>query len=442
MSEVQSPRVVTRAKYGAAAIVAVLVLGAVVVLLLRRVHSRDLEASTDLHAKQYVATTLPTLNSHGLPVTLPGTLLGVIEATVNARSSGYIMSWTKDIGAPVKKGDTLARIAAPEIDQQLNQAEATRAQSQASESLAKSTAARWQSLRAKDAVTQQELDERLSAAKQAESDLAAAQANVSRLRSLQGFNTVTAPFDGVVTRRNIDIGDLVNAGNGGTGSALFSVAQVDPLRLYVYVPQAYAKQIKVGDRVTVTLAERVGQQYEGVIARTAGAIDTATRTLQIEIRVPNPTGELIAGSYVQVLLPIKGDNTGLVVPTNVLLFRPEGTYVAVVGGQGRVRLSPVKLGTDFGTAVEVLSGVSDRDLIVVQPGRFLGQWRRSDPGRPGHGCGRQGPSVTAGGSRAGDGVAGSQPGRCGPKRQSATEAGCCGTSERRLSACSRFNTAC
>jgi RND family efflux transporter MFP subunit len=371
MSDAQSPRVVKRAKYAATAIVAVLLAGAVVVLVLRSFHARALERATELHAKQYVATTTPKANSEGLPVTLPGTLQGVIEATLYARSSGYIVRWTKDIGASVKKGELLAEITAPEIDQQLKQAEATRAQTAASEALAKSTAARWQSLREKDAVTQQDLDERLSAYKQAQSDLAAAEANVSRLRSMQGFNRVVAPFDGVVTRRNIDVGDLVDAGNSGTGRALFSVAQIDPLRLYVYVPQAYANQVKVGDAVTVTLAERVGEQYQGTIARTARAIDTATRTMQVEIRVPNPQAALIAGSYVQVLLPIKGDNTGLVVPTNALLFRPAGSYVAVVDGQGHVRLSLVKLGTDFGTSVEVLSGLNSSDRIVVNPADSL-----------------------------------------------------------------------
>jgi RND family efflux transporter MFP subunit len=371
MSDAQSPRVVKRAKYAATAIVAVLLAGAVVVLVLRSFHARALERATELHAKQYVTTTTPKANIEGLPVTLPGTLQGVIEATLYARSSGYIVRWTKDIGASVKKGELLAEITAPEIDQQLKQAEATRAQTAASEALAKSTAARWQSLREKDAVTQQDLDERLSAYKQAQSDLAAAEANVSRLRSMQGFNRVVAPFDGVVTRRNIDVGDLVDAGNSGTGRALFSVAQIDPLRLYVYVPQAYANQVKVGDAVTVTLAERVGEQYQGTIARTARAIDTATRTMQVEIRVPNPQAALIAGSYVQVLLPIKGDNTGLVVPTNALLFRPAGSYVAVVDGQGHVRLSMVKLGTDFGTAVEVLSGLNSSDRIVVNPADSL-----------------------------------------------------------------------
>ncbi|HEY3659392.1 MAG TPA: efflux RND transporter periplasmic adaptor subunit [Steroidobacteraceae bacterium] len=366
-----SPRIVKRAKYAATCIAAVLLAGAIVVLVLRGFHARALERATELHAKQYVATTSPRANSEGLPVTLPGTLQGVIESTVYARSSGYVVRWTKDIGASVKKGELLALITAPEIDQQLNQAEAAHAQSAASEALAKSTAVRWQNLREKDAVTQQDLDERLSSYKQAQSDLAAAAANVSRLRSMQGFNSVVAPFDGVVTRRNIDVGDLVDAGNSGTGRALFSVAQVDPLRLYVYVPQAYAHQIKVGDAVTVTLAERVGEQYRGTIARTARAIDTATRTMQVEIRVPNPTGALIAGSYVQVLLPIRGDNTGLVVPTNVLLFRPEGSYVAVVDGQGHVHLRLVKLGTDFGPAVEVLSGLDSSDRIVVNPADSL-----------------------------------------------------------------------
>jgi RND family efflux transporter MFP subunit len=265
----------------------------------------------------------------------------------------------------------LAEITAPEIDQQLHQAEAERAQSASSAELAKSTAARWQALRAKDAVTQQELDERLSASKQAESDLAAAEANVSRLRSMQGFNRVVAPFDGVVTRRYIDVGDLVDGGNTGTGRALFLVAQVDPLRLYVYVPQTYADQINVGDPVTVTVAEHPNDQYQGTIARTARAIDTATRTMQVEIRVPNPKGELIAGSYVQVLLPIQGDNTGLVVPTNALLFRPQGSFVAVVNGQGRVRLCAVKLGTDFGAVVQVRSGLNPTDRIILNPADSL-----------------------------------------------------------------------
>jgi RND family efflux transporter MFP subunit len=363
--------VLKRAKFLAGAIVGSLLVGGVIVLVLRSFHASALETSTALHAKQYVTTIAPAAGGGGQPVTLPGTLLGVVQSTVYARSNGYIVRWVKDIGAVVKKGDLLAEITAPEIDQELSQAISARAQTAASAELAKSTADRWQALRKKDAVTQQDLDERLSAYNQAAANLAAAQANVGRLQKLLGFNQVVAPFDGVVTQRNIDVGDLVNAGNGGTGQALFSVAQIDPLRLYVYVPQVYAHAIKVGAPVTVTLAERVGEQYRGTIARTAGAIDAVTRTMQVEIRVPNPTGALIAGSYVQVTLPIGADAHALVVPTNVLLFRPEGPRIALVDSGGRVHLTLVKLGTDFGTRVEILSGLAATDRIVLNPADSL-----------------------------------------------------------------------
>ena len=182
---------------------------------------------------------------------------------------------------------------------------------------------------------------------------------------------MVAPFDGVVTRRNVDVGDLINAGNGGAGQALFTVAQFDPLRLYVYVPQAYANQVKIGDAVSVALADRADEQYQGSVARTARAIDTATRTMQVEIRVPNPNGTLIAGSYVQATLPINVDAQALVVPTNVLLFRPDGTRVALVDDAGRVHLALVKLGTDFGDRVQVLSGLKASDRVVLNPADSL-----------------------------------------------------------------------
>jgi RND family efflux transporter MFP subunit len=371
MSDTDVSLVLKRAKYIVGGIVGVLLAGAVIVFVLRSFQASALETSTTLHAKQYVTTVAPQAGGDGQPLTLPGTLLGVIESTVYARSNGYVVRWVKDIGSSVTKGELLAEITAPEIDQELSQAVSARAQAAASASLAKSTADRWQALRQKDAVTQQDLDEHLSAYSQAAANLAAADANAGRLEKLRGFNRVVAPFDGVVTRRNVDVGDLVNAGNGGTGQALFAVAQVDPLRLYVYVPQMYARQIKIGDAVTVTLAERVGQQFRGTIARTARAIDTATRTMQVEIQVPNPTGALIAGSYVQVTLPINVDARALVVPTNVLLFRPEGTRVALVDSGGRVHLTSVKLGTDFGTSVEVLSGLNASDRIVLNPADSL-----------------------------------------------------------------------
>jgi len=371
MSETDSTAVLKLAKFIVGAIVSVLLIGAVIVLVLRSFHAGALEASTALHAKRYVTTISPTAGGGGQPLTLPGTLLGVTESTVYARSNGYVVRWVKDIGSTVKKGELLAEITAPEIDQEIAQAVSARDQAAASASLAKSTADRWQALRQRDAVTQQDLDERLSAYNQAAANLGAAEANVGRMRQLQGFNQVLAPFDGVVTRRNIDVGDLVNAGNGGIGQALFSVAQVDPLRLYVYVPQVYAHQIKIGDAVTVTLAERAGEQYRGTVARTARAIDTATRTMQVEISVPNPGNALMTGSYVQVTLPINAQPLALVVPTNVLLFRPDGTRVALVDAGGKVHLTAVKLGTDFGTSVEVLSGLNASDRVVLNPADSL-----------------------------------------------------------------------
>jgi RND family efflux transporter MFP subunit len=349
---------------------AMLVVGAVI-FVVRGFQSYALAASTELHAKQYVTTVNPKPGGGGLPLTLPGTLQGINEATVYARSNGYVLRWTKDIGSSVKKGELLAEIAAPEIDQELSQAVAAQQQAASSESLAKSSAERWRGLREKDAVTQQELDERQSTFLQAEANLASAQANTRRLRNLQGFNRVVAPFDGVVTSRSIDVGDLVDAGNGGAGRALFKVAQVDPLRLYVFVPQVYAQQVKVGDAVTVTLPGHQGEEYQGNIARTARAIDTGTRTMQVEIRIPNPKDALIAGAYVQVNLPIEQDGEALLIPINVLLFRPDGPRVATVDDSGRVRLIPVKLGTDFGSSVAVLGGLKVDDRVVLNPADSL-----------------------------------------------------------------------
>jgi RND family efflux transporter MFP subunit len=371
MSMAQPASAVKRAKLFVGVIIGALGLGGIIILVMRSFQAAALGASTEVHARQYVTTITPKAGGDGLPLTLPGTLQGINEATVYARSNGYILRWAKDIGSSVKKGELLAEIAAPEIDQQLSQAVAAQQQAASSEGLAKSTAQRWKSLREKDAVTQQDLDERQSAYLQAQANLAAAEANTARLRNLQGFNKVVAPFDGVLTSRRIDVGDLVDAGNGGVGKALFSIAQIDPLRLYVFVPQVYASQVKVGDVVTVSLAEHQGEEYKGSIARTARAIDTGTRTMQVEIRVPNPKDALIAGAYVQVNLPIKQDGNALLVPTNVLLFRPDGPRIATVDAQGRVQLNAVKLGTDFGSTVAVMSGLKADDRVIQNPADSL-----------------------------------------------------------------------
>jgi RND family efflux transporter MFP subunit len=369
--EQRQSAILRAAKFSVAGLVGALFVGAVIVIVARAFASAALAESMAVHQRQYVTVIAAGSIGTAQPLALPGTLQGGIEATLYARTSGYVVRWTKDIGSDVRKGELLAQISAPEVDQQLSQAVAARAQTASSLSLAKSTAERWQSLRQKDAVTQQDLDERVSNYRQAEANDAAAQANVSRLRHLLDYTQVVAPFDGVVTRRSIDVGDLVDGTSGATGRAMFSVAQVDPLRLYVYVPQAYAHRIKVGDPVNIQLAERAGMTFAAVIARTARAIDATTRTMQVEIRVPNPRGELLAGAFVQVMLPVAAPTDDLVVPTDVLLFRPEGARVAVVDGEGRVTLTTVRLGTDYGDRVEILSGIKPGARLISHPADSL-----------------------------------------------------------------------
>jgi RND family efflux transporter MFP subunit len=224
---------------------------------------------------------------------------------------------------------------------------------------------RWEGLRKKDVVSQQDLDERRSAVTQSQANLAAADANVQRLRQLESFKRVVAPFDGVITRRNVDVGDLIEAG-GAASRPLFLLSQTDALRVYVNVPQAYAQLIKPGQEVQVTQAEVRGRTFRGQVARTAASIDAATRTMQIEVSLPNRDGALLPGAYVQVALPLQASGS-LVVPTNTLLVRAEGTMVALVDAQGRVTLKRVSVGRNFGETFEALDGIDDADRIVLNP---------------------------------------------------------------------------
>jgi len=265
----------------------------------------------------------------------------------------------------VKQGELLAEIETPEIDQQLTQAIAARQQAASSLALAASTFERWEALRKREAVSQQELDEKRSADAQAKANLAAADANVERLRQLESFKRVTAPFAGVVTKRNVDTGDLIDAG-GGAGRALFVLSQTDPLRVYVNVPQSYAHMVKPGQKVTVTQQEMRGETFSGEIVRTAGAIDAQTRTMQVEVVLENKDDKLLPGAYVQVALPLTGTGA-LTVPTNVLLFRGEGPRVAAVGADGKVQLRAVKIGRNLGEVIEILDGVGPGDKVVLNP---------------------------------------------------------------------------
>ena len=361
-----------RARRTTVAILVLLALGAAGTVIGRAFHMRGLHASTEAQARVYVTTAVIGRGTGGEVLALPGTLQGFIESPIYARTSGYVVHWNRDIGARVEKGAVLAELDTPEVDQQLAQASAALEQARSSMELARSSAERWESLRQRDAVSQQELDERRSAFSQAQANLAAADANRRRLVDMEGFKRILAPFAGVVTRRNVDVGDLVDAGNGGATRALFTLAQTDPLRLYVYVPQSYAALVHAGQPVAVTQAEMPGRNFAGVIIRTAGAIDAATRTLQVEINLPNHGNRLLPGAYVQVTLPV-GDSNNLVAPSNVLLFRPEGAQVAVVGADGRVHLQTVKLGRDFGQTIEMLSGVEAGSQVILNPADSLGE---------------------------------------------------------------------
>jgi RND family efflux transporter MFP subunit len=301
---------------------------------------------------------------------LPAQLQAYVQSAIYARTNGYLVSWTRDIGSHVKKGELLAEIDTPEVDQELSQAKAARQQIQAQLQLAKSSAERWTNLRKTDSVSQQEADQQTSAYTQAQANLAAADANVRRLEQLESFKHIYAPFSGVITRRNVDRGALITAGSTGQRE-LFDIAQVDPLRVYVSVPQADAPSIKPGMSAFIELQEFPNQKFPGKVVRTADAIDPATRTLLTEIDVPNKGDRLLPGAYAQVSFAVPLHGLRMTVPVNTLLFRAEGPRVAVVGTDQKVHLKPVTIGRDFGTKLEILGGLDPNDQIVVNPADSL-----------------------------------------------------------------------
>ena len=292
-----------------------------------------------------------TLSNASARLALPGTLLGINEAQIYARVNGYVQKWFKDIGESVNKGDTLAILDIPEINKQVEEATANF-------QLAKTAYERWRRLRAEDAVSQQELDEKTALFKQTEAVL-------KRLRDQQSFGTIVAPFDGTITRRNVNMGDLVNSGNVGTPQSLFTLAHTDKLHVYVYVPQDRASLVRVGDEVDIYLANAPEKAVKGRIARTAGAIDTNSRTMQVDVEVPNAEKALMPGSYVEVALKIAPGNN-LIIPTNTLIFGSGGPYVARVV-DGKIEKRKVSIGIDYGMQVEVKSGVSADDSLIVNP---------------------------------------------------------------------------
>jgi RND family efflux transporter MFP subunit len=369
VSEADSKRTVRRAKIVALVVLLALAVGAGRTLMSRASNARALDAGIAEQAKTYVKVATPKVGGAATTVTLPGSLQGDSQTPISARASGYLKRWTHDIGTRVQKGDLLAEIESPEIDQQLSQAVAARQQAEAGLALARSTLVRYEELRKTGMIPQQQLEERRSAEVQGQANLAAAEANVERLRQLQAFKRITAPFAGVITKRNVDVGDLIDA---GAARPLFVLTQTDPLRVYVDVPQTYAHLVKVGQAVTIMQAELRGKTFQGHVARTSGSLDAATRTMQIEVALPNRDGVLLPGAYVQVSLPLKAGDA-VVIPTNALMFRGEGLRVATVDGAGKVKIVPVKVGRNFGQSVEVMEGIAGGERLVLNPSDSLAE---------------------------------------------------------------------
>ena len=313
-----------------------------------------------------VATITAEPSSTGEELVLPGAVQAFIEAPIYARTHGYLKSWNTDIGTPVVKGQLLAQIETPEVDQQLTQALADLATAHANESLSNSTNVRWQGLLATQSVSKQDADEKSgdAQAKKAAADSAAA--NVARLRDLESFKRVVAPFTGVITARNTDIGALINAGQS-TGTELFRIADTTRLRIYVRVPEAFAAVTKPGLEAELRFTEHPNRTFSAKTVRTSNALDPALRTLQVELELDNARGDIFPGAYAEVHFKLPVNAATLRLPANTVLFRSAGLQVATLDGQQRVKLKSIVQGRDFGSSIEVLSGLAPHETVVVNP---------------------------------------------------------------------------
>jgi RND family efflux transporter MFP subunit len=313
-----------------------------------------------------VLTTTPNRTALGEELVLPGTVQAYTEAPIYARTSGYLKNWHTDIGTQVTKGQLLGEIETPEIDQQLSQAQADLATARANESLSNSTNARWKGLLATESVSKQDADEKAgdAAAKKAAADSAAA--NVARLRDLESFKRVVAPFSGVITARNTDIGALINAGQSA-GTELFRIADMHKLRIYVQVPEGYAAVTRPGLEAELRFAEQPRKTFAATAVRTANALDPALRTLQVELELDNPNRDVFPGAYAEVHFKLPASAESLRLPANTVLFRSAGLQVATVDGQKRVQLKNIVQGRDFGGTIEILSGLEPDETVILNP---------------------------------------------------------------------------
>jgi RND family efflux transporter MFP subunit len=357
-------------------------------VLSRAAAERALEKQTTAAAIPTVEVTHPTPSQLSAEIALPGNTQAFTDTPIYARTSGYLKKWYFDIGARVKKGQLMAQIETPELDEQLAVARADLKSSEANLNLAKTTSERYQNLLTSNSVSKQETDQAVSdaAAKQAAVD--SSEANVRRLLQLQSFENVYAPFDGIVTARRIDIGSLIAAGENTTPQELFHMAAIGGIRVYVAVPEAYAAAVHDGGEATLTLDEYPGQKFEGKIARNSNAIDPGTRTLNVEVDVDNPKGLLLPGAYVFVHIKTKDHGATVSIPSNALLFRAEGLRVGVVRN-GRVELVPVTIANDAGATVEIGTGVTAADSVILNPSDSLASGQQVQIAKPNKTAGGQ-----------------------------------------------------
>src|SRR5881394_631175 len=340
-------------------------------LFQRRAQYEALAKETETLAIPTVAVIHPATEASREDLVLPGAMQAYVESPIYARTNGYLKKWYHDIGSRVREGELLADIDTPEVDQQLSQARAELNTAQANANLSKITATRYQELIKTDGVSKQEVDNAVGDQEAKLATVKSSEANVRRLEELESFKHIYAPFSGVITRRNVDTGTLINAGNGGASQQLFSLAQTDPIRVYVSVPEAYAPSIRSGLGAFLELTQYPGQEFEGKVVRTAESIDPGTRTLLTEADVPNHNGALLPGGYAQAHLQVKVTGARLAVPVNALLFRSEGLRAVVVDGNHRTHLKSLTVGRDYGTTLEVLDGIDAHDWIVLNPADSL-----------------------------------------------------------------------
>ncbi len=317
-----------------------------------------------------VSVTHPTRAAGTQDVELPATVSADIDTPIHARTSGYLKRWLVDIGTPVKKGQLLAEIDAPELDDSLRQAQATEQRAQADFELAQLTATRWLELAKTDAVARQDVDQRAADAQAKRAVLEEMRANVSRLQQLESFKQVVAPFAGVITARSTEVGALIDAGGAGPGTVLYQLAATDHLRVFADVPETYAGLAAVGQEATIEVRSQPGVPLQGKITRRAEAIDPIARTLRVEVDLDNPGRRVLPGSFGQIRFAFHVDSPGLSLPVNALLYRPEGVQVAEVvqsGGKSAIHLAKIGLGRNDGTQVEVLNGLTGSEAVVLNP---------------------------------------------------------------------------